>query len=582
MSEWYISADDPKIEHDLSGLEHKVSLFSDAYKGKVAKLRADELLSAIKALESIQLLAYRLEAYAYNSFAAYGDDKSQALLSKIEAKETVILKDAIFFELELNLLNDTAFKKLKDSNVLADYRHWLGMVRIYKPNQLSEPEEKILAEKTVTSSAAFVRLFDSIRARARFDYRGKELGESEVISLLSDDDRQVRKDAARSLTKGLEPHAENINFIYNNLMADKEISDRLRGYTYPEEAKFKGHELKLEWVDAMIDMSTKNYQMVASYYQLKKRLLGYDKLYVWDRYAPIGKEKSRYTFDQAQEIVLSAFNQFSPEKAKLTKSMFDESRIDAQLRPGKRGGAYCIAGGPPEPVYVLTNYSGKSRDVSTLAHELGHAVHSLLAQKSNSVFNFHPTTPMAETASVFAEILVFDYLKKQPISDEDKLALLTRKIEDSFATIFRQVSMFEFEREAHRRRRSEGELDLKTTSEIWQKQIVRMFGDSVDLTEGHKHWWTYVTHFFHSPFYVYSYAWAELQVLALYSKYLEEGDKFVPTYFELLKSGGSRPPAEIMAKAGFDVTSSDFWETGIKILKGWIKEADELASHVKA
>jgi oligoendopeptidase F len=503
-------------------------------------------------------------------------------MQHVQERCSEIRNALIFFELEWVAVDSaTADARLADS-ALAKRRHLLSAMRRYRRHVLSEPEEKILEATANTGRRAFGRLFDELLAAMRFrierDDAEQELGEEEVLALLYDADRETRRAAAKSLTQGLMENARPLAFIFNTLVQDKAVDDRLRHYERAIDSRNLANEIDNVSVDSLLSACVDRYPLVARYYTLKARLLGLPRLEDFDRYAPINAESSYRSFDAARTIVLDAYGDFAPELSSIARRFFDERWIDAELRTGKRGGAFCAATLPSLHPYVLLNYTGNLRDVMTVAHELGHGVHQSLAAKQGL---FEQDTPLttAETASVFGEMLVFRRLMKEENDPAVRLALLCGKIEDAFATVFRQVAMTRFEESLHSERRSAGELPLDRVNELWLAANAPMFGDSVALSEDYAWWWLYIPHFVHSPFYCYAYAYGELLVLALLRRYDEEGAAFVPRYLDLLRSGGSDTPAALLTRIGLDVTDSAFWDGGLALLEDMVAQAEDIAAN---
>jgi oligoendopeptidase F len=409
---------------------------------------------------------------------------------------------------------------------LAPYRHYLEHERVLAAHNLSEPEERVLVETSNSRGSAFARLAREVNSRARFtielDGQESEKTQSEILVLLYDADRDVRRKSAASVSAGLQVSSHVGTYIYNTLLHEKDILDRLRSYDQPEASRHLANELDSRVVDTMSDVCATNFDSVARYCRLKSRILGIDDLAHYDRYAPMRGGASDIPFSQARQLVLDSFGVFHPQLAEMAERFFANGWIDAALGAGKRGGAYCAAVTPDHHPYVFMNYTGKPRDVMTLAHELGHGVHDVLAA-NNHLLDYHPVLPMAETASTFAEMLVFDRLLGALANDGEKLALVCSKVEDTFATVFRQIAMYRFEQQAHRARREEGELSTQRFSALWQQNMQAMFGDSLTLGEEHADWWLYIPHIVDVPFYVYAYAIGELLVLALYANYQREG-----------------------------------------------------------
>jgi oligoendopeptidase F len=498
----------------------------------------------------------------------------------VQERTSEIRNTLLFFELEWVTLGEEAARRLLEAPALARRRHFLSALRRYRPHVLSEPEEKLVEELANTGRRAFSRLFDELVAAIRFrvSHAGqtREVGEEEVLALLYAPERELRREAARSLTEGLRANARPLAFIFNTLVQDKAVDDRLRRFASPMASRHLANEIDAGSVDALLDACTARYPLVARYYRLKARLLGLPRLEDFDRYAPIAEKAVPHAWGDARATVESAYRDFSPELAALVARFFDGRWIDAELRTGKRGGAFCASTLPSLHSYVLLNYTGNQRDVMTLAHELGHGVHQSLAAPRGLFEQDTPLT-LAETASVFGEMLVFRRLLREEKHPQARLALLCGKLEDAFATVFRQVAMTRFEQALHAARRAEGELEITRVNQLWLDANRPMFGDSVELSEDYGWWWLYIPHFVHSPFYCYAYAFGELLVLSLLRRYDEEGAGFVPRYLELLRAGGSDTPERLLARIGLDVSDPRFWDGGLGLLEDLVAQAEALA-----
>ncbi len=586
LSDLYLGLDDPQIKRDLETALSRARGFEIEYRGKMTSdgISSSMLLRALVELESITETLGKLLSYAYLEFAADTSNSTRgAFLKYVEERSTEIRKHLIFFELDWIALPDEVANRLMGEEALSRYRHFLKQERRYKPHKLSEPEEKVLDEKANTGSRAFIRLFDevinNIRFKVRLDGKIKHLTETEALTLLYDTRRDIRRAAAKGLTKGLRQNIHVLTYIFNILVEDHSIDDRLRSYRDPMDFRHLDNEIDKETVDTLMTSCESNFDMVEEYYNLKKGLLGVKKFYDYDRYAPIDAEKITIDYNAGKEIILDSFADFSSRLSDIAREFFDRNWIDAEIREGKRGGAFSHSTVPSVHPYVFTNYSGKLRDVMTLAHELGHGIHQYLS-RDQGYFQCNTPLTTAETASVFGEILVFHKLMESEENSRVRLSLLCSKLEDIFATVFRQVVLTRFEEELHHARRDKGELTAETISEIWIEANKNMFGSSVVLTEDYKWWWTYIPHFIHSPFYCYAYSFGELLVLSLYNKYLKERDSFVPRYIELLSSGGSDSPEKLLSRMGVDITDPEFWQGGLSILRGMVKEAIELAEKI--
>jgi oligoendopeptidase F len=581
LSHLFASPDDPALEAALDEGLAGARDFAARYRGQVATLDAEALARALDSYEAIQEPVARAGAYAGLLFAAdTATPRHGALLQRVQERSTEIRNELLFFELEWVAVADDVAEALLEAPALARRRHLLESMRRYRPHVLSEPEERILGETANTGRNAFGRLFDELMAGMTFevtrDGETLELGEEEVLSLLYAPEREVRREGARSLTAGLREHARTLSFIFNTLVQDKALDDRLRRYPGFMDARNLANEIDGASVDSLLDACVARYPLVARYYRLKARLLGLDTLADYDRYAPVGEVKGTRSFDEARRIVLDAYGDFSPRMAEVAERFFREHWIDAELRAGKRGGAFSASTVPSVHPYVLLNYTGNLRDVMTVAHELGHGVHQLMAAPRGL---FEQDTPLttAETASVFGEMLVFRRLMREESDPGVRLSLLCGKLEDAFATVFRQVAMTRFEQSLHAARRAEGELPIERINALWMEANRPMFGDSVALGDDYAWWWLYIPHFVHSPFYCYAYAYGELLVLALLHRYDEEGDAFVPRYLELLAAGGSDTPAALLSRIGLDVTDPSFWDGGLALLESLVEQAEGLA-----
>lgn len=581
LSHLYPEPAKPGIEADLvSSLEAACS-FEKRYRRRIGGLSAAELAEAVDVYEALQEPVARAGSFAQLQFAADTQAAAHgALLQYVQERSTEIRQHLLFFELEWVAIDEAQVATLLTEPALAKRRHLLESLRRYRPHVLSEPEERILEETANTGERAWSRLFDEILGAARFsvelDGETKELSEEEVLSLLYDANRDHRRAAASGLTEGLKQHSRVLAFIFNTLVQDKATQDRLRSYEDPIQARNLANEIEGSAVRALLEACEAGYPMVQRYYRLKAKLLGIEQLEDYDRYAPVGEPQGERSFEEARRIVLDAYGDFAPEMAEVAARFFDEDWIDAELRPGKRGGAFSASTVPSAHPYVMLNYTGNLRDVMTVAHELGHGVHQQLARSQGL---FEQSTPLttAETASVFGEMLVFRRLLKEQSDPKVRLALLCGKIEDAFATVFRQVVMTRFEEALHEARRGEGELPIERINELWLAANRPMLGDAVKLTDDYAWWWLYIPHFVHSPFYCYAYAFGELLVLALVRRYDEEGDAFVPRYLELLRAGGSASPPELLARVGLDITDPAFWQGGLTLLEEMVSEAEELA-----
>jgi oligoendopeptidase F len=582
LSDLYAGPDDPCLEGDLLGALEAARSFAERHRGRVAGLDAAGLAAALDELEALEEPAHRAAAYAQLLFAAdTATPRHGALLQRVQERASEIRNALVFFELEWVAIDDARAAALLAEPALARRRHLLETMRRYRPHLLSEPEEKLLEEMANTGARAWMRLFDETLSSLRFRFDGpegsEEKTEEELLSLLYEPDRELRRLAADALTRGLRDHARLFTFVFNILVQDKASRDRLRRYPDPAAERHLANEIEPETVAALLQACEARYDLVQRYYRLKRSLLGLEELFDYDRYAPIGAAEGRRSWDAARGVVLEAYGDFAPELAAIADRFFERRWIDAELRPGKRGGAFSASTVPSAHPYVLLNYTGNLRDVMTLAHELGHGVHQYLARDRGL---FQQDTPLttAETASVFGEMLVFRRLLREERDPAVRLGLLCGKLEDAFATVFRQVAMTRFEETLHAGRRGEGELPPERINALWMEANRPMFGDAVTLRDDYAWWWLYIPHFVHSPFYCYAYAFGELLVLALVRRYDEEGASFAPRYLEMLAAGGSESPREVVARTGLDIADPGFWARGLSLLEELLAQAEQAAA----
>lgn len=581
LTDLYAGPDDARIDADLDAALAAAREFESRYRGKLAGLDPKGLAAAVDALEALNEPVARAGVFAGLLFAAdTSAARNGALMQHVQERSSEIKNALIFFDLEWVSLDDETAQALLDAPELARRRHLLASMRRYRAHVRSEAEEQILEATANTGNRAFGRLFDELLADMRFnverDGEAQEMGEEEVLSLLYDADRETRRAAAAALTTGLRSNSRSLAFIFNTLVQDKAVEDELRSYATPIDARNLANEIDGDSVESLLSACVARYPLVARYYRLKARLLGIERLADHDRYAPVASAGASRSFESARDLVLAAYGDFAPEMAEIAGRFFERGWIDAEIRPGKRGGAFCASTLPELHPYVLLNYTDNLRDVMTVAHELGHGVHQSLAAEQGL---FEQDTPLttAETASVFGEMLVFRRLMREERDPKVRLGLLCGKLEDAFATVFRQVAMTRFEQSLHAARRSEGELPIERVNALWLEANVPMFGDSVELSDDYGWWWLYIPHFVHSPFYCYAYAYGELLVLALLRRYDEEGAAFVPRYLELLRAGGSDSPANLLARMGIDVADPTFWDGGLALLEEMVAEAEALA-----
>ena len=585
LTDLYNGADDEKMSTDIENVIASAKNFADEYRGKINGLSACELAISIKKYNDICANAGLVSSYSHLLHAADSRPAEHgALLQRVSEKMAELNQFLIFYTLEIVEIDDAKFDLMMLDGEMHKWRMFLIQTHAEKPHRLTEPEEKILSEKSVTGRRAFIRLFDETIQSATYplkeDDTVKDVQMEVLLARMYNPDRALRQGAAEAITAGLQKNEKLYTYITNTLVHDKAVNDRLVKFPRPESARHLDDCVSTETVDVMINAVADRFDIVARYYNLKREILGLDTLYHYDRYAPIAQDTKLVEWDDAVELVKSAYNEFSPDFGVMANKFFDNSWIDVGPRPGKRGGAFCAGITPDHHPYLLLNFQGKKRDVMTLAHEMGHGIHDLLAAQ-NPYLQYHPSLAAAETASVFGEMMTFRKLLQTNGDAHSKLALLTGKIEDIFATVFRQSSMYKFEQELHTARRRDGELTTEAICGIWQANVQAMFGNSVTLGEGHSHWWMYIPHFIHTPFYVYAYAFGQLMVMALYAEYNKTGNNFIPGYRAMLQAGGTLRPDELMQIAGIDINRPEFWAEGLAAIEQLVIEAEKAWGEIK-
>jgi oligoendopeptidase F len=562
----------------LAALAH-AQTFAARYAGKLAELDSSGLREAMEELAVIHDLVGRAGTYAALRFSTdTADPANGALLQVAQERGAAIETTLLFFELEWAALSDEHAEELLAGDGLDFCRHYLLSARRYREHLLSEPEEKILVEKSLTGAGAWSRLFEELTSaiEVTLPKSAEPVALDVALSNLMSGERDLRRATAEAVSAALEPGLRTRAFLFNTLLADKATDDRLRRYPSWLAARNLANEASDESVQALIEAVRGRYEIARRWYRLKARLLGVQKLADYDRMAAVTTDEVSFSFAQGREIVLDCYSSFSPELGDLAKRFFDERWIDAPVRPAKRGGAFCASGVPSGHPYVLLNYTSRRRDVLTLAHELGHGVHFALAARQGV---FHQSTPLtlAETASVFAETVVFGRLLAEDSSPASRLALLAENLEDTIATVFRQVAMNRFEDLVHTNRREQGELSVERFGELWAESQEELLGDSVEITDGYRSWWSYVPHFIGSPGYVYAYAYGQLLALSVYERYEQEGPELVPRYLEMLAAGGSKSPEELGRLVGIDLADPGFWESGLDLVERQLQEAEAAA-----
>lgn len=583
LSCYYQGIDDPAIDSDMTALRERAGAWEARYRGRVAQLSAAEISEALAEYEALFDGLGRLESFASLTYTTDTLNPAHgALMQKVQEFEAEFRQKLLFFDLEWNALDDEAAARILNDPAIGKYRHHLESQRRYKPHELSEAEEKLLLETAVTGRQAWIRLFTQIWSSARFDLNGEKLTISQIMAKLQVPEREIRHAAADSMTATLREKLPEVAYIFNVIAADKAADDRRRRYTSWVASRNLDNKAAPEIVEALVSAVTSSYDIVHGHYELKRKLLGYDKLYEYDRAAPlpVAEDSRIYSWGEAREMVQSAYSAFSPQLGDLVRRFFDERWIHAALLPNKRSGAYANPGVPSAHPFIFMNYTGTSRDIKTLAHELGHGVHMYLCNERQGVIGSDMRLTVAEMASVFGETMVFDDLMKREADPASRLSMLSQMMEDSIGTVFRQVAMNRFEDRLHNARRAQGELTADQMSDLWMETQRPMYGDSLELRDEYRLWWTYIPHFIHTPGYVYAYAFGKLLALALYNLYQQRGAEFVPAYLEILAAGDSDYPENIFATVGLDLANPAFWQEGLNTLRQHLAQEEQLAREV--
>lgn len=581
LSDLYPSLESEAFKTDKHKLREKANVFIKNYRGRIADLDAKEFHQVLLEYEDIYDLISKIGSYVYLSWSVNTlDEKLGKALAEINELGSEISQNLVFFTVEWLKVGEEEAAFFINDKKLSKYHFYLTDSRKYKSHTLEEIQEQVLAAKAPTGKQAWVRYFDETFGAATFTLDGNELSEQEVLSKLHEPDRKSRKRAAQSVTDTLSKLSRSLTYIFNIILLDKSTNDKLRKYPDWITSRNLSNQIEDKTVDTLINSVVDNYSLVHRYYKLKSRLLKIDDFKDYDRYAPILSSSKRITWSQAREMVSKSYHEFDLRMGDIVDMFFDRSWIDASMAKGKRSGAYSASTAASAHPYVFMNYDGKIRDVQTLAHELGHGVHQYLSKDQGELLADTPLTT-AETASVFGEMLVFQSLLKEIDDPLEKIAMLISKIDDTIATVFRQISMNRFENEIHNTRRKEGELSTAEISDKWMKTQRLLYGDSVELTDNYALWWSYIPHFLHTPGYVYAYAFGELLVMSLYELYKKGYPDFNDAYINLLKAGGSDKPENLISAFGLDINSTDFWQNGINVLERMISEVEQMVERVE-
>lgn len=582
LSDLYPSATSIAFTGDLEKAGKMAVAFEEKWKGKLtdaaSKTGDAGIGAALKEYEALDDIMGRLGSFAgLTYFSNTSDPANGKLYGDVQTRLTDYAAHLLFFQLELNRIDDAAMDAcMANDPATGHYRPWIVDLRKDKPYQLEDKLEQLFLEKSMTSAAAFNRLFDETMAELRFEIDGEKLPLEVTLNMLQDQDPDVRRKAAMALAETFKANLRAFTLITNTLAKDKEISDRWRGFEDIADSRHLANRVEREVVDALAAAVREAYPRLSHrYYKMKAKWLGMEQMNFWDRNAPLPETPNALIpWSEAKETVLSAYGKFAPEMAAIAKRFFDEEWIDAPVRPGKAPGAFAHPTVPSAHPYVLVNYMGKPRDVMTLAHELGHGVHQVLAGGQGALMCQTPLT-LAETASVFGEMLTFRALLDKTTDKRERKAMLAQKVEDMINTVVRQIAFYEFERKVHTARKN-GELTAEDIGELWLSIQAESLGPAIKISEGYETYWAYIPHFIHSPFYVYAYAFGDCLVNSLYAVYSNAEKGFQEKYFELLKAAGTKHHSELLKPFGLDATDPSFWSKGLSMIEGLIDELEAL------
>ena len=578
LSHLYASEDAPELKRDLEWLAKECPAFAADYEGKLAGLTAAEVLTLIHRYEKIDMIAGRIMSFAGLRYYQITTDPGRAqFMGNMQQQITDIMAPLVFFTLEINRIDEATVDGWFEANAeLARYKPIFERMRAMKPYQLSDELEKFLHDQSTVGAAAWNRLFDETVAALEFEVDGETLNMESVANLLSDKTREIREKAAREIARVLGDNLRIFSRVHNTLAKEKAIEDKWRKMPTPQTGRHLSNHVEPEVVEALRNAVVAAYPRLSHrYYELKRGWLGLDKMQVWDRNAPLPMESDKTVgWDEAKSTVLDAYAGFAPEMAEIAEPFFTKGWIDAAVKPGKAPGAFAHPTVSDVHPYVMLNYMGKPRDVMTLAHELGHGVHQVLAAGQGELLSSTPLT-LAETASVFGEMLTFRKLLAGAKNDAERKVMLAGKVEDMINTVVRQIAFYDFECKLHAAR-AEGELTPDQINEIWMSVQGESLGPAFEFMDGYETFWSYIPHFVHSPFYVYAYAFGDGLVNALYAAYEEGDDDFQTKYFDMLKAGGSKHHKELLAPFGLDASDPAFWDKGLSMIEGFIDELEAM------
>ena len=577
LGDLYESPNSKKLRDDLSNLSIITKKFEKKYNNKVINSSSEKLLKAIIELEKIDIKMDKIMSYAHLLVAVDGNnEKNKIFYQKMQEKITSIASSLVFFSIQINQISDHNLNKLFSNRSLGVYKNWILNLRKFKPYQLDIKTEKLLQEKSITSRSAWVRLFDDTIASLKFPFKGKELSSAEIFNYLSDKKELNRKNSAKVVSKVLKSNIRVFATITNTLAKDKSINDNWRGLPNPVSSRNLSNVVEDEVVNALSDTVIENYSRVSHrYYKLKAKWLKKKYLMYWDRNAPIPfQSQSTFSWKEAKNIVINAYNDFDIRAGSIVEKFFDNSWIHAPVTSGKSPGAFAASTIPSVHPYILVNYQGKARDVATLAHELGHGIHQYLAGKKQNYFNTSTPLTLAETASVFGEMLTFKSILKTTFKKNERKGLIANKVEDMINTVVRQIAFYEFEKQIHEKRKI-NELSVEEINSIWMEVQKNSLGPSIKFEDDYKYFWSYIPHFIHSPFYVYAYAFGDCLVNSLYGVYETNSFKFEDKYINLLESGGNNSYDQLLKPFGLNPKNKNFWYKGIKVIEDFIDQLED-------
>jgi oligoendopeptidase F len=578
LTDLFPGLDSPELDLSFKHLEAQVAEFEESRAELNAEMPADKFLTLVRESEKIMRAGYRVYGFANLSFAANTQDQAaQALMGRVQQFFAELQNRTLFFSLWWKELDETQAARLMAAS--GDYRYYLEEMRHYKPHTLTEPEEKVINLKNVTGVEALTTLYDAITNRYVFkvEVAGeiKELTRGELMSYVRQADPELRARAYQELYRVYSADGPILGQMYQTIVRDwRNENVNLRKYDTPLSARNLANDIPNDVVETLLEVARQNAPIFQRYFKIKAHLLGLGKLRRYDVYAPVSKSEKSYAFETAAEMVLDSFNQFDPKTGQLAKRVFDDAHLDSEVRKGKRGGAFCATLGPDLTPWVLVNYQGRADDVATLAHELGHAIHSMLAE-GHSLFTQQSSLPLAETASTFGEMMLTDRLLAQESDPSVRRDLLFRQVDDAYATILRQSFFALFEKQAHEMIQNNASVDELAAAYL--ENLKTQFGEAVEISDEFKWEWVSIPHIFHTPFYVYAYAFGQLLVLSLYQQFKAEGEAFKPRYLQILAAGGSESPEAILTRAGIDMHSAAFWQGGFEVIRGLVDELEKMA-----